>query len=389
MKTKVVIFTLISCLLFSVDVSAKDGKGLKKFWNGVKKAGGFVVGAVAGDVGEKLGIGRETGEALAQWVSNNNEDVQRGMNWSNAEDQYQKKNVVKDYAFDAIAANSKNPEVIELARRAYDTELNYMSDKHKATSQEECNEALTKRVLALYDIGYEVNEMNKERKRAQLAQRLKEKLELEEQMGQYGGDDFKYENYLIAIVNSNDITEAEKREILSQSGLRQSPDEIIAAVKSTNDEDNEAEMRRQEELRKQEEARIAEEKRQAEIRAAEEKKKQDAMNALASTKVEKFKFNDTNLTEEQKQELDNAADILNRYSDVKICITGHTCSLGTESVNERVGMKRAEAGKAYLVEKGVSSERIILESKGETEPIAPNAKDSMSQNRRIEIKVIK
>ncbi len=382
MKTKVIIFTLISCLLFSVDVSAKDGKGWKK----LKKALGFAVGAVAGDVGEKLGIGRETGEALAQWVSNNNEDVQRGMNWSNAEDQYQKKNVVKDYAFDAIAANSKNPEAIELARRAYDTELNYMSDKHKATSQEERNEALTKRVLALYDIGYEANEMHKERKRAQ---KLKEKLELEEQMGQYGGDDFKYENYLIAIVNSNDITEAEKREILSQSGLRQSPDEIIAAVKSTNDEDNEAEMRRQEELRKQEEARIAEEKRLAELKAAEEKKKQEALESLSKTKVEKFRFNDTNLTDEQKQELDNAAEILNKYSDVKICITGHTCSLGSESVNERVGMKRAEAGKEYLAGKGVSSERIILESKGETEPIVPNTKDSMAQNRRIEIKVIK
>lgn len=383
MKTKVVIFTLISCLLFSVDVSAKDGKGWKK----LKKVLGFAVGAVAGDVGEKLGIGRENGEALAQWVSNNNEDVRRGMNWTNAEDQYQKKNVVKDYAFDAIAANSKNPEAIELARRAYDTELNYMSDKHKATSQEERNEALTKRVLALYDIGYEANEMNKERKRAQ---RLKEKLELEEQMNQYGGDDFNYENYLIAIVNSNDITEAEKMEILSQSGLRQTPDEIMNAVKSTVVEENEEDLRRQQEEQKlQEEARLAEEKRLAELKAAEEKKKQEALESLSKTKVEKFRFNDTNLTDEQKQELDNAAEILNKYSDVKICIIGHTCSLGSESVNERVGMKRAEAGKEYLVGKGVPSERIILESKGETEPIAPNTKDSIGQNRRIEIKVIK
>lgn len=386
MKTKVIIFTLISCLLFSADVSAKDGKGWQKFKKWAGKTVGFVAGAVAGDVGEKLGIGRENGEALAQWVSNNNEDVRRGMNWTNAEDRYQKMNVVKDYAFDEIAAHSKNPEAIELARRAYDTELNYMSDKHKATSQDEYKEALTKRALAWYDIGYDANEMNKERKRAQ---RLKEKLELEEQMNQYGGDDFNYENYLIAVVNSNDFTESEKREILSNSGLRQSPDEIIAAVKSTNDEDNEAEMRRQEELRKQEEARIAEEKRLAELKAAEEKKKQEDLESLSKTKVEKFRFNDTNLTDEQKQELDNAAEILNKYLDVKICITGHTCCLGSESVNERVGMKRAEAGKEYLVGKGVPSERIILESKGETEPIAPNTKDSMSQNRRIEIKVIK
>ncbi len=387
MKTKVVIFTLISCILLSFDVSAKDGKGWKKFCNGLKKVAGFAVGAVAGDVGEKLGIGRENGEAIAQWVSNNNQDVQRGMSWSNAEDRYQKMNVVKDYGFDVIAANSKNPEAVELARRAYDTELNYMSDKHKATSQEERTEALTKRGLAWYDIAYDANEMNKERKRAQ---RLKEKLELEEQMNQYGGNDFHYENYIVAIVNSNDFTETEKKEILSQSGLRQTPEEIINAVKSTVEEENEEELRRQqEEQKRQEEARIAEEKRQAEIRAAEEKKKQDAMDVLASTKVEKFKFNDTNLTEEQKQELDNAAEILNRYSDVKICITGHTCSLGSESVNERVGMKRAEAGKEYLIGKGVSSDRIILESKGETEPIAPNTKDSMSQNRRIEIKVIK
>lgn len=386
MKTKVIIFTLISCLLFSVDVSAKDGKFWKWLGQKAKQAVGFAAGAVAGDLAEKAGLNRQDGEELVRWVSNNNQDVQRGMNWSNAEDRYQKMNVAKDYVFDEIAAHSKNPEAVELARRAYDTEFNYMSDKHKATSQDERTEALTKRALAWYDIGYDANEMNKQRKHAQ---KLKEKLELEEQMNQYGGDDFNYENYLIAVVNSNDFTESEKREILSNSGLRQSPDEIIAAVKSTNDEDNEAEMRRQEEFRKQEEARIAEEKRLAELKAAEEKKKQEALESLSKTKVEKFRFNDTNLTDEQKQELDNAAEILNKYSDVKICITGHTCSLGSESVNERVGMKRAEAGKEYLVGKGVPSERIILESKGETEPIAPNTKDSMGQNRRIEIKVIK
>ena len=121
----------------------------------------------------------------------------------------------------------------------------------------------------------------------------------------------------------------------------------------------------------------------------ENEAKSISLNVLESTKIDKFGLNDVCLTDEQKQELDNAAEILNKYSDVKICITGHTCSLGSESVNERVGMKRAEAGKEYLVGKGVPSERIILESKGETEPIAPNTKDSMGQNRRIEIKVIK
>jgi outer membrane protein OmpA-like peptidoglycan-associated protein len=51
-----------------------------------------------------------------------------------------------------------------------------------------------------------------------------------------------------------------------------------------------------------------------------------------------------------------------------------------------IGLRRAEAAKAYLVEKGVAPERIQTVSKGETEPIVPNiGEENRRKNRRVKI----
>lgn len=146
----------------------------------------------------------------------------------------------------------------------------------------------------------------------------------------------------------------------------------VAEEKATEEAKRQAELQRQE----------------AERKAAEERK--NTIQKLETTKIEVYSFDETALSGNQKLELDAIVDILNRYSDIKILIVGHTCDIGYKNVNQRKGLKRAEAAKEYLIEKGVSYERISIDSKAETQPLVPNtSNENRKQNRRIEFLIEK
>lgn len=64
-------------------------------------------------------------------------------------------------------------------------------------------------------------------------------------------------------------------------------------------------------------------------------------------------------------------------------IVGHTDSIGSVKYNQKLGLRRANAVKNWLVKQGVSPNRIITSSKGELNPIASNkTKAGRAQNRR-------
>lgn len=71
-----------------------------------------------------------------------------------------------------------------------------------------------------------------------------------------------------------------------------------------------------------------------------------------------------------------------------IKITGHTDNVGAARYNERLSKNRAQAVADYLIKsRGIEESRIIVEGKGQTEPIAPNDTDQgRSKNRRIEVR---
>ena len=85
-----------------------------------------------------------------------------------------------------------------------------------------------------------------------------------------------------------------------------------------------------------------------------------------------------------KMKLDDLAERLAVYTDVKIDINGYTDALGSRSLNKRLSQGRADAVKKYLEGKGISSARMTATGYGETnflDPVNKNAK----KNRRIEI----
>ena len=87
--------------------------------------------------------------------------------------------------------------------------------------------------------------------------------------------------------------------------------------------------------------------------------------------------------------LDGAVKVMLEYPSVRILVTGHTDSRGSEEKNLLLSRERAASVKAYLVSKGVPSERIETLGSGPAEPIATNnTRAGRAKNRRIEFKLL-
>jgi outer membrane protein OmpA-like peptidoglycan-associated protein len=107
-----------------------------------------------------------------------------------------------------------------------------------------------------------------------------------------------------------------------------------------------------------------------------------------------FDFNKANIKREFAPVLDEAAQILTDNPSVRVTVEGHTDSIGSDSYNQRLSERRANAVKQYLVSRGVMADRLETVGKGEKEPVAPNTtpngKDNpegRAMNRRAELKV--
>ncbi|MEM0899706.1 MAG: OmpA family protein, partial [Pseudomonadota bacterium] len=70
-------------------------------------------------------------------------------------------------------------------------------------------------------------------------------------------------------------------------------------------------------------------------------------------------------------------------------VEGHTDSRGSRSLNQGLSDSRANAVRDYLVNAGVSADRLQAQGFGEANPIASNqTPEGRAQNRRIELTVV-
>ncbi len=80
--------------------------------------------------------------------------------------------------------------------------------------------------------------------------------------------------------------------------------------------------------------------------------------------------------------------ILKEYPESNFTIEGHTDSVGSKSLNQRLSDSRANAVMAYLIENGIGAARLNAYGFGEDYPIDSNATRSGRQNnRRVEVKL--
>lgn len=86
-----------------------------------------------------------------------------------------------------------------------------------------------------------------------------------------------------------------------------------------------------------------------------------------------------------RAEIDRAVDFLRKYPTAKAVIEGHTDSSGSESYNQTLSERRAEAVYEYLVgTAGISADRLSWIGYGEDRPVADNGSaEGKQRNRRV------
>ena len=102
-----------------------------------------------------------------------------------------------------------------------------------------------------------------------------------------------------------------------------------------------------------------------------------------------FDFDKSVIKPAGKAKLD---DLIGKIKDINlevIIAVGHTDSVGSDSYNQKLSVRRSEAVKAYLVSKGIEKNRVYTEGKGEKQPVADNkTAEGRAKNRRVEIEVV-
>ena len=102
-----------------------------------------------------------------------------------------------------------------------------------------------------------------------------------------------------------------------------------------------------------------------------------------------FDFDKSNLKAPARAKLDKTAEWLLSNPEMSIRIDGHCDERGTNEYNIALGERRAYSAKRYLVNQGVSSERLKTRSYGEERPVDPgHNEDAWAKNRRSEFKIL-
>ncbi len=100
-----------------------------------------------------------------------------------------------------------------------------------------------------------------------------------------------------------------------------------------------------------------------------------------------FEFGDTKVSLESLPILKAILKRMQESKRMKIEIAGHTDSVGDSQTNQWISQKRAEAVRIWLIENGISSDRVDAKGYGENSPMATNDNELEGRelNRRIEV----
>lgn len=102
-----------------------------------------------------------------------------------------------------------------------------------------------------------------------------------------------------------------------------------------------------------------------------------------------FDYDKATLRPESIEELERVVQFLQENPSLKVEISGHTDSDGSEAYNLRLSQARAQSVVDYLISRGIASERLIARGYGESRPVAPNdTPENKQKNRRTELKIL-
>ncbi len=106
-----------------------------------------------------------------------------------------------------------------------------------------------------------------------------------------------------------------------------------------------------------------------------------------------YDFDKASLRDSSRLKLNELISWLEENPKVKIEISAHTDSRGNDNYNMKLSQRRAESVVGYLVESGITEDRLVAKGYGESKPIIDCAskkctREDHQMNRRTEMKVI-
>jgi outer membrane protein OmpA-like peptidoglycan-associated protein len=198
--------------------------------------------------------------------------------------------------------------------------------------------------------------------------------------------DFQKKQTEIVKQGKQDLSDSEKQTTAARAELDKQ-----AAIKEAKDK-SDAELQKQQ-------AEIVEQGKQ-DLRDSEQRTA-DARAELARLGVVKeeerglvvtlsgsvlFRSAKSTLLPSAQVKLDQVAKALLSVRERNLIVEGHTDSQGSESYNQGLSQRRADAVRDYLVQRGYPADRIQARGKGKGSPIADNASpEGRANNRRVEI----
>lgn len=110
--------------------------------------------------------------------------------------------------------------------------------------------------------------------------------------------------------------------------------------------------------------------------------------AAAELKNIHFDLDQARIRSSEARLLQDNARWLKSRKDMMIVIGGHADERGSDEHNQKLGERRANAVKGYLIAQGVEVDRVTTASYGERNPVCPEQTEACwAKNRRAEFRV--
>ena len=116
---------------------------------------------------------------------------------------------------------------------------------------------------------------------------------------------------------------------------------------------------------------------------------QTNLNDTLAGRIIEFDTGSANIRPASTGLLDEIAQRIAALGNKTVEVIGHTDNAGNPNNNLILSRARAEAVKAYLIQKGITPERIITNGLGDAQPVADNeTPEGRTRNRRIEFRIV-
>ena len=107
-----------------------------------------------------------------------------------------------------------------------------------------------------------------------------------------------------------------------------------------------------------------------------------------ATRAVKFETGSARLKNESYRVLNQIVEIMERFPDYNLMISGHTDAVGSDELNQRLSERRAKACFDYIMSLGFDIDRVDYRGYGESRPIADNRFEAgRERNRRVEFDI--